>query len=444
MYIIFICIYIYMYMYMHVLFFCVFSAIFSWRSAANFDLRRSKVFLFLLGWRLQTFTFLTVLMVLSLILKPQLNAHVQDSVRTCVLQQHSSGGSSSNLLPVRLSSLSLFPTLPLPEYKTANIPPPSASPSEGGVRTPQSAAKVQATADSAAAAAPDNTAQEQGETNKTEQLLQVSAETPEAKRNDGETQDEQTTQHSNQPVDVTRQQDQQQQQQQPAADAASPTAAVSPAATAPPAETDSSAAAAPVAAVPSAATASAAAVPATAADLPVAAPAAPAADEGAEGPSAATAGAAEGREDASSNAAATQQQESAAVAAAQQETAAATATAAEGSTPSEAATAAAPASAPAATPAATPEAAAPPPAADEESIETAKQHQQQLAVEAAQAAAVRETDFAVVIMLVSASVALLFDLYLMYACWSFKVWMERGYEAVVLAGSSLGVYVHRK
>lgn len=59
---------------------------------------------------------------------------------------------------------------------------------------------------------------------------------------------------------------------------------------------------------------------------------------------------------------------------------------------------------------------------------------QRLAVEAAQRAAVQESNAVVVTVLVLASVALVFELYLVYACWSFKVWMERGYESVVLAG----------
>lgn len=63
---------------------------------------------------------------------------------------------------------------------------------------------------------------------------------------------------------------------------------------------------------------------------------------------------------------------------------------------------------------------------------------QKLALEAAQRSAIQESNAVVVVVLVLASLALLFELYLVYACWSFKVWMERGYESVVLAGASGG------
>ncbi|KAL8451843.1 hypothetical protein Emed_001723 [Eimeria media] len=67
--------------------FTILLAIFSWRSAANFDLKRSKLFLFLLGWRLHTFLLLSLLMGLGLLLKPQLHAHIESSVRACVLER---------------------------------------------------------------------------------------------------------------------------------------------------------------------------------------------------------------------------------------------------------------------------------------------------------------------------------------------------------------------
>ncbi|KAL8270945.1 hypothetical protein Esti_005157 [Eimeria stiedai] len=67
--------------------FTVLLAIFSWRSATNFDLKRSKLFLFLLGWRLHSLLLLSLLMGLGLLLKPQLHAHIENSVRACMLER---------------------------------------------------------------------------------------------------------------------------------------------------------------------------------------------------------------------------------------------------------------------------------------------------------------------------------------------------------------------
>ncbi|OEH78575.1 hypothetical protein cyc_08006 [Cyclospora cayetanensis] len=75
-------------------------------------------------------------------------------------------------------------------------------------------------------------------------------------------------------------------------------------------------------------------------------------------------------------------------------------------------------------------------AADQKPAQTLELEKQRARLEAAQHAAVQEANAFVLVALVVASFALVFELYLMYACWSFKVWMERGYESVVLAGEA--------
>ncbi|CDJ43223.1 hypothetical protein, conserved [Eimeria tenella] len=377
-------------------------AIFSWRSAANFDLKRSKVFLFLLGWRLHVFLLLSLLMVLGLALKPQLNAHVENSVRVCMLRQETTAAAAAAAFPFPISGVSLLPTLPLPVLNYAG--PAHRAPR--GVRTPESPP-------AAHPAAAKEQQEQQQEANK--ESIDGTKPLPEAAQSPGQT---------GGPPGAA-----QGQAAQPGAPAGAPSAAAG--------------------APNSNSTERGKEEQKTenektqeelqhAANGPAAAAAAdaPAAEE--------TAAAAAGSEGSAGPEPAAQQEPAAAAAAAALP--AAGAPAAAEAPPAAAAEAPKPAAGEAESSAAAAEAAAAAAeaqqrkeregsgaAADAARAAAAAKVQQQM-LQAAQVAAVKETNVAVVIILVVASLALVFELYLMYACWSFKVWMERGYEAVVLAG----------
>ncbi|CDJ64754.1 hypothetical protein, conserved [Eimeria necatrix] len=399
-------------------------AIFSWRSAANFDLKRSKVFLFLLGWRLHVFLLLSLLMVLGLALKPQLNAHVENSVRVCMLRQEATAAAAAAAaaFPLPISRVSLLPTLPLPVLNYAG----PAHPAPWGVRTPENAPAAQPAA--------ANQQQQQQQQQQQEANKESTSETkplPEAAQSPDQT---------GGPPDAA-----QGQAAEPGAPAGAPSAAAGAPNSNPTAggneqqktQTEK-----------------------TQEELQPAANG-PAAAAAADAPAAGETAAAAAGSEASASPETAAQQEPAAAAATAAPPAAAAAPPAAAAAPPAAAAAAAPAGAaeapkPAAAEAEPSAAAAEAGAAAEEAqqqeregsgaaadaaqtaaaakLQQQQQQQQQRALQAAQVAAVKETNAAVVMVLVVASLALVFELYLMYACWSFKVWLERGYEAVVLAG----------
>lgn len=348
-------------------------AIFSWRSATNFDLKRSKVFLFLLGWRLHSFLLLSLLMVLGLALKPQLHAHIENSVRACVVG--TSGGEIS----------------PVPPPVSTGFAPQAPSFPDGHAITPAlsdnkpRAMETLAVTAHAPSDTPSTTAGGTGAAEATEAFTHL--------RESGIT-------SAGSPSSI--------QQALPLQERETQASDVQP-------------------------------------------QHAGAANSGKQSPDidlfngqAANAGSDNGDAEAGNGAAANppEPKESHAAASLVHD-----ATSAEGVSASPAG------EAPRATPSSEAgtgsepldsetHAEGPSPALLRESPQmpqtpapTLAPDGQKLALEAAQRSAVQESNAVVVVVLILASLALLFELYLVYACWSFKVWMERGYESVVLAGA---------
>lgn len=366
-------------------------AIFSWRSAANFDLKRSKVFLFLLGWRLHFFMLLSLLMALGLALKPQLHAHIETSVRACVLE-NTRGDPSPFHPPV--STVFALPTLSHAFIKDFELPAALDLSDNKGKSVEVPAVIAQAPSEKPFATA----AETEAEVGKTPTNTGTSADTSAA----------------NQPVLPMLSTPSVLSSEMPSVEM--PPAGVAPvdSSNEPPvansvhtfndesqrtndqsgnAEVGKSTDAAPTGPQEAPKTDSAVAASATegtATPTPTALASPPEVS-----PSAASLSEVQPQESASSTPHETDTPK--------KQTAAAQLKDFQ-KTPQQ----------------------VPAPAQDSES--------QKLAVAEAQRSAVQESNTVVVVVLVLASVALLFELYLVYACWSFKVWMERGFESVVLAG----------
>lgn len=364
-------------------------AIFSWRSAANFDLKRSKVFLFLLGWRLHFFMLLSLLMALGLALKPQLHAHIETSVRACVLEN--TKGDLSRFHPP-VSTVFALPTLSRAFVKDFELPAALDMSANEGKSVEVPAATAQAPSEKPVATAAKTGEAEVGKTptnrgvstdifvanqpvlpmvstpmrnSETPSVdMQLAGVAPVGSSNEPPVANNVTT--SNDGSEKTN-------YQSGSADVGKSTDA----AFAGPQEL-------PKTNSPASATKGATSTPTVPASPLEGSPSAASPSE-------------------------VQPQESA------------TSTPQETDTHTEETAAAQPKDSQV-----TPQQ-LPAPAQELE--------RQKLAVAEAQRSAVQESNTIVVVVLVLASVALLFELYLVYACWSFKVWMERGFESVVLAGA---------
>lgn len=363
--------------------FMVVLAIFSWRSATNFDLKRSKVFLFLLGWRLHSFLLLSLLMLLGLALKPQLHAHIEDSVRACVLGSNGSG-ISPGPPPVSVGFVpqtSANPDTPLtPALSDAN--PGSMETSAAASQAPEDAPSATAgKVPKAEARGMPTPAQESGETPATTAAPPLVPQTSLVQQSE------------TLPV----------QQSEPPASAVQPGDTGTGDSGKQPGDNS----------------------PVGSSDIP-----------------AATAGEGIGVaavENGAATAPAGPQETPTAVTLLQNADSVAAITAAQATSSSEVPFHGSTGSTPSNTETHVDKQAA---AVPQESQQTPQPPApkvefdgQKLALEAEQRSAVRESNAVIVVILVLASAALLFELYLVYACWSFKVWMERGYESVVLAGA---------
>ncbi|XP_026190183.1 uncharacterized protein LOC34623839 [Cyclospora cayetanensis] len=377
-------------------------AVFSWRSATNFDLRRSKFFLFLLGWRLHALLLLSLLMILSLAFKPQFNAHVQNSVRSCMLASNSAESSSFRLSP---SSASLLQSVQLSGLQASDaLLRASAMPSitEEGLGTPGFSAKGVQSAYPVVVSEKATDAEPTGQSADVKKVVKPSPLTPAGKLAS------------------------QQEVASPAVSGQEPELLAEGGGKSFTGGTDS--------------------------NQPIAV------DSSSSPPSQPESGQEEGEarvadEGVSGTAISAEQQESPAagvltpsgdgtVVGKVPEVKDARNAPEQGS-PLQADTATAPPDSSAhqdeapdstAAAASSEEAQAGHEAADQKPAQTLELEKQRARLEAAQHAAVQEANAFVLVALVVASFALVFELYLMYACWSFKVWMERGYESVVLAG----------
>ncbi|KAL8453237.1 hypothetical protein Emag_001969 [Eimeria magna] len=351
---------------------------------ANFDLKRSKLFLFLLGWRLHFFLLLSLLMGLGLLLKPQLHAHIESSVRACVLERTRSD----------------FP----PQYLNVSMAPEPPSSLPSAVTNDREPLLLDLPSHEAHAMAPSATAVDEAPTSPAVAApIREDEGGPFEPPHHGESSAANAAETNRPSADLTR----------PAAPVQPELPSQGPQAGRVNWDEKSSSQAPPIARL---------------IDLSAAAP-----------------GGAGAKEHFNSNSSA--QEDNVPTPSSTSDTVANESASPAGiSSPHEVPHASTASGTLAMRASQEPEEAQLQNSEKELSQnkpETAQPvHQtldvegQKRAVEAAQQAAVQDFNAIVVAVLVIASIAVVFEIYLFYACWSFKVWMERGFESVVLAGAS--------